>query len=50
MKTTVEIRDQLFRKIKSVAAERDQTLKDFFNEALQEKLASMRARSPSDAP
>ena len=39
MKTTLEIPDLLFRKAKSKAAERGQTLKQFVTEALQEKLA-----------
>ena len=39
MKTTIEIPDALFRKAKSKAAERGQTLKVFVAEALQEKLA-----------
>lgn len=39
MKTTVEIPDPLFRKAKSKAAERGQTLKEFMTEALQDKLA-----------
>ena len=39
MKTTIEIPDPLFRKAKSKAAERSQTLKEFVTEALQEKLA-----------
>jgi hypothetical protein len=39
MKTTIEIPDPLFRKAKSKAAERGQTLKEFVTEALQEKLA-----------
>ena len=43
MKTTIEIPDPLFRKVKSTAAERDQTLKEFFTEALQDKLASTRS-------
>ncbi|HEY6510312.1 MAG TPA: hypothetical protein VIY56_19950 [Vicinamibacterales bacterium] len=38
MKTTIEIPDILFRKAKSKAAERSQTLKEFVSEALQEKL------------
>ena len=38
MKTTIEIPDPLFRKAKSKAAERGQTLKEFVGEALQEKL------------
>jgi hypothetical protein len=40
MKTTLEIPDPLFRKAKSKAAERGQTLKAFVSEALQEKLAA----------
>ena len=40
MKTTVEIPDLLFRRVKSKAAERGQTLKEFMAEALQEKLAT----------
>ena len=40
MKTTVEIPDPLFRKAKSRAAERGQTLKQFMTEALHEKLVS----------
>ena len=49
MKTTLEIPDLLFRKAKSTAAERGQTLKQLVTEALQEKLAvnSDRAR-PSE--
>ena len=39
MKTTIEIPDPLFRKAKSKAAERSQSLKEFVTEALQEKLA-----------
>ncbi|MEW6689813.1 MAG: hypothetical protein AB1452_12060 [Pseudomonadota bacterium] len=38
MKTTLEIPDALFRKAKSKAAERGQTLKQLVTEALQEKL------------
>ena len=39
MKTTLEIPDLLFRKAKSKAAERGQSLKQLVTEALQEKLA-----------
>ena len=39
MKTTIEIPDLLFRKAKSKAAERGQSLKQFVAEALEEKLA-----------
>jgi hypothetical protein len=38
MKTTVEIPDPLFRRAKSKAAERGQSLKEFITEALHEKL------------
>jgi hypothetical protein len=40
VKTTIEIPDVLFRRVKSKAAERSQTLKEFVSEALQSKLAS----------
>ena len=40
MKTTIEIPDLLFRKAKSKAAERGQTLKELVTEALQEKLTA----------
>jgi len=40
VKTTIEIPDALFRKAKSQAAERGQSLKDLFTEALEEKLLS----------
>ena len=39
VKTTLEIPDPLFRKAKSRAAERGQTLKSFVVEALQARLA-----------
>lgn len=40
MKTTLEIPDSLLRKVKSKAAERGQTLKQFVTEAMQEKLSA----------
>lgn len=40
MKTTIEIPDALFRRAKSRAAERGQSLKQLVSEALQEKLAA----------
>jgi hypothetical protein len=46
MKTTIEIPDPLFRKAKSTAAERGQTLKDLVTEALREKLAAGANRRP----
>jgi hypothetical protein len=50
MKTTLEIPDALFRRVKSRAAERGQTLKEFVGEALQEKLASKRSAAHSGEP
>lgn len=50
MKTTLEMPDVLFRRVKSRAAERGQTLKEFVTEALQEKLASGRGAPGSDEP
>ena len=50
MKTTIEIPDPLFRKAKSRAAERGQTLRAFVAEALQAKLATDFAGRGSDEP
>ena len=50
MKTTIEIPDTLFRKAKSKAAERGQTLKEFVSEALQEKLAPRSSAARSGEP
>lgn len=50
MKTTIEIPDVLFRKVKSKAAERGRTLKEFVTEALQEKLTSGRPAGRSGEP
>lgn len=50
MKTTIEIPDPLFRKAKSRAAERGQTLKQLVAEALQEKLAAKAGRALPDEP
>ncbi|MGA8031310.1 MAG: hypothetical protein WCB48_02865 [Casimicrobiaceae bacterium] len=50
MKTTVEIPDALFRRVKSKAAERGQSLKQFMAEALQEKLTANAAAARSGAP
>ena len=50
MKTTIEIPDVLFRKVKSKAAERAQTLKEFVSAALQEKLTSRRSPGHSAEP
>jgi hypothetical protein len=50
MKTTIELPDPLFRRAKSRAAERGQTLKDFVTEAIQEKLSAKTASSLSLEP
>ena len=50
MKTTLEIPDPLFRKAKSKAAERGQTLKQLVTEALQEKLAPKSGRVRAGEP
>ena len=50
MKTTLEIPDALFRRAKSRAAERGQTLKELVTEALQEKLAAVAGRTVSAEP
>ena len=49
MKTTIEIPEALFRKAKSKAAERGQTLKDLVTEALRDKLAAAASgKSPGE--
>lgn len=50
MKTTLEIPDLLFRKAKSKAAERGQTLKQLVTEALQEKLAAPAGKARPGEP
>ena len=51
MKTTIEVPDALFRRAKSKAAERGQKLKDFFTEAIQDKLAQKSGgAAPPEAP
>jgi len=50
MKTTIEIPDPLFRRAKSRAAERGQTLKQLVTEALQEKLAGRARQARPDNP
>jgi len=50
MKTTLEMPDAVFRKVKAKAAERGQSLKDFITEALREKLSGRDARSRPDRP
>lgn len=50
MKTTIEIPDLLFRKAKSKAAERGQSLRQLVTEALQEKLAARTSGIGPGAP
>ena len=50
MKTTLEIPDLLFRKAKSRAAERGQSLKQLVTEALQEKLLARANSRPAAEP
>jgi len=50
MKTTIEIPDPLFRRAKSTAAERGQSLKELVTEALQEKLAARAGKSSPAEP
>jgi len=50
MKTTIEIPDPLFRRVKSKAAERGQSLKEFVEEALQEKLAGVQITAADGRP
>jgi hypothetical protein len=50
MKTTLEIPDPLFRRAKSKAAERGQTLRQLVTEALQEKLAPRAGRALAGEP
>ena len=50
MKTTIEIPDPLFRKAKSKAAERGQTLKELVTEALQEKLGANTSKALPGEP
>ena len=50
VKTTLEIPDPLFRKAKSRAAERGQSLKDFVAEALEARLAAGSATDAAEEP
>jgi hypothetical protein len=50
MKTTIEIPDPLFRRVKSRAAERGQSLREFVAEALQEKLSPNPSQAGAGAP
>ena len=48
MKTTIEIPDPLFRKAKSHAAERGQTLKEFVTDALKARLETQLGGNPGN--
>ncbi len=50
MKTTIEIPDPVFRKVKSTAAERGQSLKEFVTDALREKLSANAGEPGSGDP
>jgi hypothetical protein len=50
MKKTIEIPDPLFRRSKSKAAERGQTLRQFVTEALRDKLAVSDSEAPPGEP
>ncbi len=45
MKTTLEIPDPLYRQIKATAALSGQSLREFFTEAVEEKLQGMKNRT-----
>ncbi len=50
MKTTIELPDSLFRRAKAAAAENGQSLKDFFAEAVGERLRRQRGSEPMGKP
>jgi hypothetical protein len=50
VKTTIEIPDPLFRRAKSKAAERGQTLKQLVTEALEEKLSASPGKARPGKP
>jgi hypothetical protein len=50
VKTTIEIPDPLFRRVKARAAERGQSLREFVAEALREKLSSNRSQGGAGDP
>lgn len=50
VKTTIEIPDALFRRVKSHAAEHGMSLKDFVTDALQARLATVATSTPDDEP
>jgi hypothetical protein len=50
VKTTIEIPDRLFRKAKAVAAEQGTTLKEFFTEAVRDRLQRSTPTGPPGRP
>ena len=50
VKTTIEIPDPVFRRAKSKAAERGQTLREFVTDALQDKLSRRAGPSTPAGP
>jgi hypothetical protein len=50
VKTTLEIPEPLFRKAKATAAERGQSLKQYFTDALEEKLRKEHHSTKSKEP
>lgn len=50
MKTTVEIPDALFRQAKVAAAQQGLSLKDFFTDAVKQKLRGKAAGTPEQPP
>jgi hypothetical protein len=50
VKTTIELPDSLFRKAKSAAAEEGKSLKDFFAEAVADRLGRHASGKPGSKP
>ena len=50
MKTTIELPDPLFRKMKATAAAQGRTMREFVTEALEEKMAQSYGEGTSDKP
>ncbi len=50
MKTTIELPTQLLRKAKSLSAERGESLKEFFAEAIQARIDQLRAGAQPEPP
>ena len=48
-RTTIELDENLYKRIKSLAVERDITMREMITEALEEKLAEEEKKSPKDS-